>query len=118
VDVGQIIILVYLTNKFASRAVDFVHNITVHQIIRPLSGWCTRQFRDAGAAVLEEVAADFPVRGGTGERQPIIRAAHRYGPPPGSTSVAHGPALPAADPNKPSTLAFVGRMMHRPNMDS
>ncbi len=98
---------------------DFVHNTTVRLIIGPFNDWCTRQFGDEGAAVLEEVAADLGVRGGgRSERRPINRVAQRYGPPPGSAPVARGPALPAEVVSKPSTSAFVSRMLHRPNVDS
>jgi hypothetical protein len=99
--------------------VDFVHNTTVRLIIGPFNDWCTRQFGDEGAAVLEEVAADLGVRGGgRSERRPINRVAQRYGPPPGSAPVARGPALPAEAVSKPSTSAFVSRLLHRPNVDS
>ncbi len=99
---------------------DFVHDTTVRLIIGPFNNWCTRQFGDEGAAVLEEVAADLGVRGGGGrsERRPINRVAQRYGPPPGSAPVARGPVLPAEAVSKPSTSAFVYRMLHRPNVDS
>ncbi len=68
--------------------------------------------------MLEEVAADLGVLGGRSERRPIIRAAPRYSPPPGSAPVARGPGLPAENRDKPSTSAFVSRMIHRPNVDS
>ncbi len=97
----------------------FAHDTTVRVLIAPLSGWCRRRFGDAGAAVLEEVAADIGVRGAPGERWPIQRAApQRYGPPPGSAPVARGPALPAERAAKPSTSALVHRMTSRPNVDS
>ncbi len=97
----------------------FVHDSTVRFLIGPLSGWCRRRFGDAGAAVLEEVAADIGVRGVPGERWPIQRAApQRYGPPPGSAPVARGPALPAERVAKPPTSALVNRMVSRPNVDS
>jgi hypothetical protein len=119
VTVGYLMPLGYLIIKFCYRAVDFVHNTTVRLIIGPLNNWCTRQFGDEGAAVLEEVAADLGVRGGgRSERRPINRAAQRYGPPPGSAPVARGPALPAEAVSKPSTSAFVSRLLHRPNVDS
>jgi hypothetical protein len=92
--------------------------MTARLIIGPLSNWCTRRFGNEGAAVLEEVAADLGVIGGRSERRPIIRAAPRYGPPPGSAPVARGPGLPAENVDKPSTSAFVSRMLHRPNVDS
>jgi hypothetical protein len=98
--------------------VDFVHETAVRLVISPFSGWCRRQFGDAGAAVLEEVAADMGVRGVPGERWPIQRALQRYGPPPGSAPVARGPALPAERAAKPSTSALVHRMVSRPNVDS
>jgi hypothetical protein len=98
--------------------VDFVHDTTVRLLISPLSSWCCSRFGDAGAAVLEEVAADIGVRGIPGERWPIQRAPQRYGPPPGSAPVARGPALPAERVAKPSTLALVNRMVSRPNADS
>ena len=98
---------------------DFVHNMTVRFLINPLSGWCRRRCGDAGAAILEEVAADLGVRGGPGERWPVQRAApQRYGPPPGAAPVARGPALPAERVAKPSTSALVNRMVNRPNVDS
>ncbi len=96
----------------------FVHDLSVRLVVAPFSGWCRRQFGDAGAAVLEVVAADIGVRGAPGERWPIHRAAHRYGPPPGSAPVARGPALPAERVAKPSTSALVNRMVSRPNVDS
>jgi hypothetical protein len=115
----NVVFLTYLIIKFCYRAVDFVHNTTVRLIIGPFNNWCTRQFGDEGAAVLEEVAADLGVRGGgRSERRPINRVAQRYGPPPGSAPVARGPALPAEAVSKPSTSAFVSRMLHRPNVDS
>ncbi len=96
----------------------FVHDTTVRLLISPFSGWCRRQFGDAGA-VLEEVAADIGVRGVPGKRWPIQRAApQRYGPPPGSAPVVRGPALPAERAAKPSTSALVNRMTSRPNVDS
>jgi hypothetical protein len=98
--------------------VDFVHDSTVRLLIAPFSSWCRRRFGDAGAAVLEEVAADIGVRGVPGERWPIQRAPQRYGPPPGSAPVARGPALPAERAAKPSTSALVHRMTSRPNVDS
>jgi len=98
--------------------VDFVHETIAGLLIRPLSGWCRRRFGDAGAAVLEEVAADIGVRGVPEERWPIQRAPQRYGPPPGSAPVARGPALPAERAAKPSTSALVHRMISRPNVDS
>jgi hypothetical protein len=104
--------------KFCSSAVGFVHDTTANLLIRPFSGWCRRRFGDAGAAVLEEVAADIGVRGGPGERWPVQRAPQRYGPPPGSAPVARGPALPAERVAKPSTSALVNRMVRRPNADS
>ncbi len=111
--------MTYLIINFCYRAVDFVHNTTVRLIIGPFNNWCTRQFGDEGAAVLEEVAADLGVRGGgRSERRPINRVAQRYGPPPRSAPVARGPALPAEAVSKPSTSAFVSRMLHRPNVDS
>ena len=111
--------MTYLIINFCYRAVDFVHNMTVRLLIGPFNDWCTRQFGDEGAAVLEEVAADLGVRGGgRSERRPINRVAQRYGPPPGSAPVARGPALPAEAVSKPSTSAFVSRMLHRPNVDS
>ena len=98
---------------------DFVHDTTVRFLINPLSGWCRRRCGDAGAAILEEVAADLGVRGGPGERWPVQRAApQRYGPPPGAAPVARGPALPAERVAKPSTSALVNRMVNRPNVDS
>ncbi|MFO0000524.1 MAG: hypothetical protein ACK559_05295, partial [bacterium] len=97
---------------------DFVHDATANRLIRPLSDWCRRRCGDAGAAVLEEVAADIGVRGIPGERWPIQRAPQRYGPPPGSAPVARGPALPAERAAKPSTSALVHRMTSRPNVDS
>ncbi len=96
----------------------FVHDSTVRVLITPLSGWCRRRFGDAGAAVLEEVAADIGVRGVPGERWPIQRAPQRYGPPPGSAPMVRGPALPAERAAKPSTSALVHRMTSRPNVDS
>jgi hypothetical protein len=108
--------LILLT--FVFRAVGYAHDMTARLIIGPLSNWCTRRFGNEGAAVLEEVAADLGVIGGRSERRPIIRAAARYGPPPGSAPVARGPALPAESRDKPSTSAFVYRMLHRPNVDS
>ncbi len=96
----------------------YAHDLTVRLIIGPFSNWCFRRFGDEGAAVLEEVAADLGVLGGRSEQRPIIRAAARYGPPPGSAPVARGPALPAESRDKPSTSAFVSRMLHRPNVDS
>ncbi len=96
----------------------FIHDSTANLLIRPLSGWCRRRFGDAGAAVLEEVAADIGVRGVPGERWPIQRAPQRYGPPPGSAPVARSPALPAERAAKPSTSALVHRMTSRPNVDS
>jgi hypothetical protein len=98
--------------------VGFVHDSTVRVLITPLSGWCRRRFGDAGAAVLEEVAADIGVRGVPGERWPIQRAPQRYGPPPGSAPMVRGPALPAERAAKPSTSALVHRMTSRPNVDS
>jgi hypothetical protein len=98
--------------------VGFIHDSTANLLIRPLSGWCRRRFGDAGAAVLEEVAADIGVRGVPGERWPIQRAPQRYGPPPGSAPVARSPALPAERAAKPSTSALVHRMTSRPNVDS
>jgi hypothetical protein len=101
------------------RAVGFVHDSTARLLIIPLSGWCRRRCGAAGAAVLEEVAADLGVRGGPGERWPVQRAApQRYGPPPGAAPVARGPALPAERAAKPSTSALVHRMLERPNVDS
>ena len=98
---------------------DFFHDTTVRLLINPLSGWCRRRCGDAGAAILEEVAADLGVRGGPGERWPVQRAApQRYGPPPGAAPVARGPALPAERVAKPSTSALVNRMVNRPNVDS
>jgi hypothetical protein len=109
----------HLIINFCYRAVDFVHNTTVRFLINPLSGWCRRRCGDAGAAILEEVAADLGVRGGPGERWPVRRAApQRYGPPPGAAPVARGPALPAERVAKPSTSALVNRMVNRPNVDS
>ena len=96
----------------------FVHDTTANLLVRPLSGWCRRRFGDAGAAVLEEVAADIGVRGVPGERWPIQRAPQRYGPSPGSAPVARGPALPAERAAEPSTSALVHRMTSRPNVDS
>ena len=96
----------------------FVHDSTVRVLITPLGGWCRRRFGDAGAAVLEEVAADIGIRGVPGERWPIQRAPQRYGPPPGSAPVARGPALPAERSAKASTSALVHRMLERPNVDS
>jgi hypothetical protein len=110
--------LVYLTINFCSRAVDFIHSVTARLVVRPLRSWCVRQFGDAGAAVLEEVAADIAVRGVVSERRPIARAASRYGPPPHSAPVEHGLARLPADLAKPSTSALVGRMLDRPNVDS
>jgi hypothetical protein len=104
--------------KIVFRAVGFVHDSTVRVLITPLGGWCRRRFGDAGAAVLEEVAADIGIRGVPGERWPIQRAPQRYGPPPGSAPVARGPALPAERAAKPSTSALVHRMTSRPNVDS
>jgi hypothetical protein len=98
--------------------VGYAHDLTARLIIGPFSNWCSRRFGDEGAAVLEEVAADLGVLGGRSERRPIIRAAARYGPPPGSAPVARVPALPAESRDKPSTSAFVSRMLHRPNVDS
>jgi hypothetical protein len=98
--------------------VGFAHDTTVRLLIGPLSSWCRRRFGDAGAAVLEEVAADIGIRGAPGERWPIQRAPQRYGPPPGSAPVARGPALPAERAAKPSTSALVSRMLNRPNADS
>jgi hypothetical protein len=118
VDFNQTIFTAYLIVEFCSRAVGFVHDTTARLLIRPLSGWCRRRFGDAGAAVLEEVAADIGVRGGPGERWPVQRAPQRYGPPPGSAPVARGPALPAERVAKPSTSALVNRMVRRPNADS
>jgi hypothetical protein len=117
---AQTIFLYYLVvKKIVFRAVGFVHDSTVRVLITPLSGWCRRRFGDAGAAVLEEVAADIGVRGGPGERWPVQRAApQRYGPPPGAAPVARGPALPAERAAKPSTSALVHRMLERPNVDS
>ena len=101
------------------RAVGFVHDTTARFLVNPLSGWCRRRCGDAGAAVLEEVAADLGVRGGPGERWPVQRAApQRYGPPPGVAPVARGPALPAERSAKASTSALVHRMLERPNVDS
>ena len=101
------------------RAVGFVHDTTARFLVNPLSGWCRRRCGDAGAAVLEEVAADLGVRGGPGERWPVQRAApQRYGPPPGVAPAARGPALPAERVAKPSTSALVNRMISRPNADS
>jgi hypothetical protein len=101
------------------RAVGVVHDSTARLLIIPLSGWCRRRCGAAGAAVLEEVAADLGVRGGPGERWPVQRAApQRYGPPPGAAPVARGPALPAERAAKPSTSALVHRMLERPNVDS
>ena len=118
-DFNQTIFTAYLIVEFCSRAVGFVHDTTARLLIRPLSGWCRRQVGDAGAAVLEEVAADIGVRGVPGERWPIQRAApQRYGPPPGSAPVVRGPALPAERAAKPSTSALVHRMLERPNADS
>jgi hypothetical protein len=114
----QLICLVYLIVENCFRAVGFVHDATANQLIRPFSGWCRRRCGDAGAAVLEEVAADIGVRGVPGERWPIQRAPQRYGPPPGSAPVARGPALPAERAAKPSTSALVHRMTSRPNVDS
>ena len=114
----QLICLAYLIVENCFRAVDFVHDATANRLIRPLSGWCRRRCGDAGAAVLEEVAADIGVRGVPGERWPIQRAPQRYGPPPGSAPVARGPALPAERAAKPSTSALVHRMTSRPNVDS
>ncbi len=96
----------------------YAHDLTARLVIGPLSNWCARQFRNEGAAVLEEMAADLGVLGGRSERRPIVRAAPRYGPPPGSAPVARGPGLPAENVDKPSTSAFVSRMLHRPNVDS
>ncbi len=96
----------------------YAHDLTTRLVIGPLSNWCARRFGNEGAAVLEEVAADLGVFGGRSERRPIIRAAPRYGPPPGSAPVARGPGLPAENVDKPSTSAFVSRMLHRPNVDS
>jgi hypothetical protein len=105
--------------KIVFRAVSFIHDSTARLIISPLSGWCRRRCGDAGAAVLEEVAADLGVRGGPGERWPVQRAApQRYGPQPGAAPVARGPALPAERAAKPSTSALVHRMLERPNVDS
>jgi hypothetical protein len=98
--------------------VGYAHDLTTRFVIGPLSSWCVRRFGNEGAAVLEEVAADLGVIGGRSERRPIIRAAPRYGPPPGSAPVARGPGLPAENLDKPSTSAFVSRMLHRPNVDS
>jgi len=98
--------------------VGYAHDLTSRFVIGPLSNWCVRRFGNEGAAVLEEVAADLGVIGGRSERRPIIRAAPRYGPPPGSAPVARGPGLPAENVDKPSTSAFVSRMLHRPNVDS
>ena len=103
---------------FVFRAVGYAHDLTSRFVIGPLSNWCVRRFGNEGAAVLEEVAADLGVIGGRSERRPIIRAAPRYGPPPGSAPVARGPGLPAENLDKPSTSAFVSRMLHRPNVDS
>jgi hypothetical protein len=114
----QLICLVYLIVENCCRAVGFAHDATANLLIRPLSGWCRRRCGDAGAAVLEEVAADIGVRGVPGERWPIQRAPQRYGPPPGSAPVARGPALPAERAAKPSTSALVHRMTSRPNVDS
>ncbi len=116
-DVNQIF-LTYLIVDFCSRAVGFAHDVTVRLVLGPLSGWCRRRFGDAGAAVLERVAAEVGVRGSPGERWPIQRAPKRYGPPPGSAPVVRGPALPAERAAKPSTSALVSRMLHRPNADS
>jgi hypothetical protein len=102
-------------SNFAFRAVGYAHDMTVRMIIGPLSNWCARRFGNEGAAVLEEVAADLGVLGGRSERPDM---APRYGPPPGSAPVARGPALPAENLDKPSTSAFVSRMLHRPNVDS
>jgi hypothetical protein len=118
VDLNQIVFVAHLTVEFCSRAVGFVHDTAVRLVIGPVSGWCRRQVGDAGAAVLEEVAADMGVRGIPGERWPIQRAPQRYGPPPGSAPVARGPALPAERAAKPSTSALVHRMLERPNADS
>jgi hypothetical protein len=105
--------------KIVFRAVGFVHDTTARFLVNPLSGWCRRRCGDAGAAVLEEVAADLGVRGGPGERWPVQRAApQRYGPPPGVAPAARGPALPAERVAKPSTSALVNRMISRPNADS
>jgi hypothetical protein len=105
--------------KILFRAVGFVHDTTARFLVNPLSGWCRRRCGDAGAAVLEEVAADLGVRGGPGERWPVQRAApQRYGPPPGVAPAARGPALPAERVAKPSTSALVNRMISRPNADS
>ncbi len=114
----QLICLVYLIVENCFRVVGFVHDVTASRLIRPLSGWCRRRCGDAGAAVLEEVAADIGVRRVPGERWPIQRAPQRYGPPPGSAPVARGPALPAERAAKPSTSALVHRMTSRPNVDS
>jgi hypothetical protein len=92
--------------------------MTARLVFRPLRSWCVRQFGDAGAVVLEEVAADIAVRGVVSERRPISRAAPRYGPPPRSAPVEHCLALPAGEVAKPSTSALVGRMINRPNADS
>jgi len=119
VSVDYLMYLGHLIINFCYRAVDFVHNTTVRFLINPLSGWCRRRCGDAGAAILEEVAADLGVRGGPGERWPVQRAApQRYGPPPGAAPVARGPALPAERVAKPSTSALVNRMVNRPNVDS
>ena len=117
-DFVQTTFLAYLIVENCFRAVGFVHDTTARLLISPFSGWCCRQFGDAGAAVLEEVAADIGVRGVPGERWPIQRAPKRYGPPPGSAPVARGPALPAERVAKPSTSALVNRMVSRPNADS
>ena len=116
----QTIFLYYLVVKrIVFRAVGFVHDSTVRVLITPLSGWCRRRFGEAGAAVLEEVAADIGVRGGPGERWPVQRAApQRYGPTPGAAPVARGSALPAERSAKASTSALVHRMLERPNVDS
>jgi hypothetical protein len=118
VNFNQIIFIAYLIVEFCSRAVGLVHDTAVRLVISPFSGWCRRQFGDAGAAVPEEVAADIGVRGAPGERWPIQRVPQRYGPPPGSAPVARGPALPAERVTKPSTSALVNRMVSRPNVDS
>ncbi len=117
-DFAQTIFLAYLIVENCFRAVGFVHDSTARFLIAPLSGWCRRRFGDAGAAVLEEVAADIGARGAPGERWPIQRAPQRYGPPPGSAPVARGPALPVERVAKPSTSALVNRMTSRPNVDS
>jgi hypothetical protein len=75
--------------------VGYAHDMTARLIIGPLSNWCARRFGNEGAAVLEEVAVDLGIIGGRSERRLIIRAAPRYGPPPGSAPVARGPGLPA-----------------------